>query len=148
MKRNPLTLIALTLSILLTMAYEACATMSPQTKGELEAAAEQFIKVVDANDAESLTQLLHPQMLQYVQLGGDLIPFKAADFIQMVADKKIGGVPRKISHHSANIVRGKTANVIVNAVSEEYDFMYQLSMVKTADQWLIVGILVDITKPG
>ena len=113
---------------------------------ELKSAAEQFIQLVDKNDGEALKELLHPQLVQYVQLGEDLIPFKAEDFIQMVADKKLGGVERKITHKSANIVRGKTANVVVNAVSDEYDFMYQLAMVKSSDSWVIVGILVDINK--
>ena len=108
--------------------------------------AKEFVKVVDDNNAEALEKMLHPQLVQYVQLGEDLIPFKAADFIQMVADKKIGGTPREVAFKSSHIVRGKTASVVVNAVSHEYDFMYQLSMVESGGQWLIVGILVDIQK--
>ena len=115
-------------------------------EGELRKAAREFVKVVDDNNAEALEKILHPQLIQYVQLGEDLIPFKAVDFIQMVADKKIGGTPREVTFRSSNIVRGKTASVVMNAVSHEYDFMYQLSMVESEGQWLIVGILVDIQK--
>ena len=114
----------------------------------LKATAEAFVKVVDENDAEALKGLLHPDMIQYAQLGEQLIPFKASDFIQMVADKKLGGIPRKVTHLSARVVRGSTALVVTNAVSSEYDFMYQLSMAKTADGWVIVGILSDIKKIG
>ena len=117
-------------------------------KEDLKAVAEKFVRVIDQNDADQLGQLLHPEMLQFVKLGDNLMSFKAADFIQMIADKKIGGVPRKVTHQSATIVRGETAQVVLNAVSHEYDFMYQLSMAKDGEKWVIVGILVDIIKLG
>lgn len=117
-----------------------------QNEDGLRKAAQEFVKVVDENNAQALEKMLHPQLIQYVQMGDKLIPFKAADFIQMVADKKIGGTPRKVTFKSSHIVRGKTASVVANAVSHEYDFMYQLSMVESGGQWLIVGILVDIRK--
>lgn len=115
---------------------------------EIKAVAEQFVAVVDKNDAESLRKLLHPDMLQYTYLGDKLIPFKGSDFAQMVADKKLGGVPRKVSHKSAKIIRDNTGLVVMSAISSEYDFMYQLSLAKVDDQWLIVGILVDVKKAG
>ena len=108
--------------------------------------AEKFIQLVDKNQAEELKAIMHPDMLQYTNLDGKLIPFKGTDFIQMVADKKLGGEPRKISHKSADVIRGSSAYVIVNAVSAEYDFMYHLSMAKQEENWVIVGILVDIVK--
>lgn len=114
---------------------------------EIKEIAEQFVKVVDKNDAAALKNLLHPDMVQYAYLGDQLVPFKGTDFTQMVADKKLGGTPRKIKHKSAEIVRGNTALVVLNAISSEYDFMYQLSMAKVAENWLIVGILVDVKKP-
>lgn len=123
-------------------------TKAETNESELKALAEKFVKLVDENDAEALKLILHPQMIQYTQLGDKLIPFKGADFIEMVAAKKLGGVPRKVTHLSAQVIRGKTALVITNAVSSEYDFMYQLSMVNTPDGWMIVGILTDITKAG
>ncbi len=108
--------------------------------------AEQFVKIVDANDAEQLKPLLHPEMVQFVQLGSQLIPFKTADFIQMVADKKIGGKPRDVEVLSANILRGQTAEVRIRAVSDEYDFMYQLAMAKNGSKWIITGVLAEIRK--
>ncbi|MEO1654942.1 MAG: nuclear transport factor 2 family protein [Bacteroidota bacterium] len=113
---------------------------------EIKKVAEDFIKAIDANDSRKLEELLHPDMLQYVRLNGKLIAFKASDFIQMIADKKIGGVPRKMTHHSAQIVRGATGQIVLQAVSEEYDFMYQMALAKNEDNWLIVGILVDVVK--
>lgn len=111
---------------------------------QLKKVAVDFIKVVDENSAETLKQLLHPEMIQYVKMNGKLIPFKAADFIQMVADKKLGGTPRTIELHSANILRGQTGEVRLRAKSDEYDFMYQVSLANDGEKWIIVGILVDI----
>ena len=108
--------------------------------------AAQFVKLVDKNDADQLKKLLHPNMVQHVQMGGKLIPFNGSDFIQMVADKKLGGKPRKIEFHSANVLRGQTGQVILRAVSDEYDFMYQLAMAKDGDNWIITGVLVDILE--
>ncbi len=115
---------------------------------DIKAVAEEFVKVVDKNDAEALKALLHPDMIQYTYLGDKLIPFKGVDFAQMVADKKLGGTPRKVNHKSAEIIRDNTAIVVLNAVSSEYDFMYQLSLAKVAESWVIVGILVDVKKAG
>lgn len=115
---------------------------------EIKAVAEQFVEVVENNDTEALRGLLHPDMMQYTYVGDKLILFKGADFAQMVADKKFGGVPRKISHKSAKINRDNTALVVMNAANSEYNFMYQLSLSKVADKWMIVGILVDVNKAG
>ena len=135
------------LLILFTIVYLAGSTQlsyAGNPVDSLENVAELFVKVVDANDAEQLKAMLHPEMIQFVKLGKQLIPFKAADFIQMVADKKIGGKPRTIEIQSANILRGHTGEVRIRAVSEEYDFMYQVSMAKQKENWIITGILVDI----
>ena len=113
---------------------------------ELKKVAIQFVQVVDDNDSEQLKKLLHSDMVQYVQMGPKLIPFKANDFIQMVADKKIGGHPRKISFHAAEMHRGQAGSIQVQAVSDEYDFMYHLNFAKSADKWIIVGIVVDIVE--
>ncbi|MDW3191453.1 MAG: nuclear transport factor 2 family protein [Cytophagales bacterium] len=131
-----------------TFGFANYANNEEASVSEIKAVAEQFIEVVDKNDAESLRQLLHPDMIQYTYLGDKLIPFKGADFAQMVGDKKLGGVPRKISHKSAKIIRDNTALVVMSAVSSEYDFMYQLSLAKVDDAWVIVGILVDVNKVG
>ncbi|MEM1134858.1 MAG: nuclear transport factor 2 family protein [Bacteroidota bacterium] len=113
---------------------------------EVKKVAEAFIKVVDKHNASELKALLHPNMVQFVRMGEKLIPMTADAYIQMTVDKKIGGIPRKITHKSANIIRGETADVVLKAVSEEYDFMYQLSLAKNGNDWVIVGILVDILK--
>ena len=143
--KNHVTLLTLILGVT-TSVLAFAKKPNDSDKDDLRKVAEQFVKVVDENNGAELQKLLHPEMLQYVQLGDKLIPFKTPDYIQMVSDKKIGGKPRKVTHKSASILRGNTANVILNAVSDEYDFMYQLSMVKSSGEWIIVGILADIKK--
>ncbi len=113
---------------------------------DIKSVAEQWVKTVDANDGEGLKALLHDQMVQYTMLGEQLIPSTGTDFAKMVADKKLGGVPRKITIKSANVLRGNTAEVVLQAVSSEYDFMYQISLVKQEGKWLIVAVLTDIVK--
>lgn len=146
MKKNLFLITVVAGIITAIVAFALSAKGDIPNEDELRKTAREFVKVVDDNNAEALEKMLHPQLIQYVQLGEKLIPFKAADFIQMVADKKIGGTPREVTFKSSNIVRGKTASVVVNAVSHEYNFMYQLSMVESEGRWLIVGILVDIQK--
>ncbi len=114
----------ITKTVLTAVVMVAASTLSAKPTGNLKDAkkiAEEFIEVVDKNDAEALTALLHPDMLQYVNFGESLIPFKAADFIIMVAEKKIGGTPRSIKHVAANIIRNGAAYVVLQAVSHEYD---------------------------
>ncbi len=146
MKKNLFLITVVAGIITAIVAFALSAKGDIPNEDELRKTAREFVKVVDDNNAEALEKMLHPQLIQYVQLGEKLISFKAADFIQMVADKKIGGTPREVTFKSSNIVRGKTASVVVNAVSHEYNFMYQLSMVESEGRWLIVGILVDIQK--
>ena len=135
------------LLLILFVAFAQMAKASaPTSTDEIKKVAEQFVKVVDINDAEALKAILHADMYQYVTMGDKLMPFKGTDFIQMVADKKLGGTPRKISHKSAKILRGNSATVSLSAVSEEYDFYYQLSLAKQDGKWIIVGILVDIVS--
>lgn len=106
--------------------------------------AEAFVKLVDDSNAEELAKILHPDMMQYAKLGEKIMPFKAADFVQMVADKKLGGTPREVSLENVQLIRGNTADVVLHAVSAEYDFMYQISLIKDTDQWLIVSVMSDI----
>lgn len=129
----------------------AVVTLTTTTVGdnpvkEAKKVAETFIKVVDQNDAEQLKKIMHPEMVQFVRMDGNLIPFKTADYIQMVADKKLGGTPRKITHQSAKVIRGETVDVVLKAVSKEYDFMYQIALAKSGADWMVVGLLVDIQK--
>ena len=118
----------------LLTSYFIAAAYTADELGTVKKVAEQFVQLVDKNESERLKNLLHPDLLQYVTLEGELIPFKAADFIQMVADKKIGGTSREITHKDSGIIRGNTAYVVLRAVSHEYDFMYHLSLVKEDDK--------------
>lgn len=113
---------------------------------EMKEVARQFVKVVDENDAVQLNKLLHPDLVQYVRLGEQLIPFKAPDFIQMVADKKLGGKPRTIEFHSAEMLRGEFGEIKMRAVSDEYDFVYLITIAKQEDKWMIINIIADILE--
>ncbi|MEM6841008.1 MAG: nuclear transport factor 2 family protein [Bacteroidota bacterium] len=121
---------------------------APNEKAPKDAveAAKEFVTLVDENNASSLEQVLHPEMMQFAKIGDKLMPFKRRDFIQMVADKKLGGTPREISVKDAQVIRGETVDVKLQAVSHEYDFMYQISLAKEAGKWLVVTVLSDI-KP-
>ena len=108
--------------------------------------ANEFVSFVDENNAVALEKILHPQMMQFAKIGDKLMPFKGSDFIKMVADKKLGGHPRTINLKSVQSIRGETVDVLLQAVSEEYDFMYQISLAKESGDWLVVTVLSDI-KP-
>ena len=120
--------------------------LATEKNEEVKDVAETFIKTVDNSDADGLRKVLHPEMLQFTQLNGKLIPFKGSDFVKMVEDKKLGGVPRKITHKSAKVLRNGIAEVTLQATSSEYDFMYQISLAKTDGKWLIVGVVNDAIK--
>ncbi len=108
--------------------------------------AKDFVVFVDENDATSLEKIVHTEMMQFAKIGDKLMPFKGSDFVKMVADKKLGGTPREITLKSVRLIRGETVDVVLQAVSHEYDFMYQISLAKESGKWLIVTVLSDI-KP-
>ena len=124
--------------------WESTPKEGPDSVAGMRMAAEQFIKVVDDQSEKPLASLLHPELVHYVQLGDQLLTFGAADYIQMVAEKKVGGKPRKVNILSISTGRNGIGEVKLQAVSEEYDFMYYLSMVQQNDQWVIIGIVADL----
>lgn len=136
----------LAIMTLLALGNVNSSSQSIDPLSELREVATQFIQLVDVNDSEKLSPLFHPTMMQYVQLGGNLIPMSSADFIQMVADKKVGGKARKMEIKAINLRRGQAAEVIIHAISDEYDFMYHLSLAKSQEKWVIVSILTDIEQ--
>jgi len=135
------TILFLTVSLLTSISFP---TEEPLT--EAIKTAEAFVQLVDVNDAAGLQKILHPEMMQFAKIGDKLMPMNGSDFVSMVADKKLGGHPRAITLKNVQLVRGETIDIILQAVSEEYDFMYQVAMAKEADQWLILTVLTDI-KP-
>lgn len=106
--------------------------------------ARDFVTLVDDNDATGLEKILHPDMMQFAKIGEKLMPFKGSDFVQLVADKKLGGTPRDITVKSVQLIRGEAVDVMLRAVSHEYDFMYQISLAKEGGKWLVVTVLSDI----
>ena len=120
-------------------------TEAQNTKDELKKMAKMFVEGADVQDPEMLEQVLEPSSLQYVAMGGKLVTFPADQYIAMIKDKKLGGKPRKITYKDVKTIGDKLGMVVLNAVSEEYDFLYQLSLAKTAEgNWVIVGITAEI----
>ncbi|MEM9078444.1 MAG: nuclear transport factor 2 family protein [Bacteroidota bacterium] len=117
-----------------------------ESKTKIKQVAAQFVKGADVQDGKLLEEILEPESLQYVLIGGKLNMFSAKDYIQMVNDKKLGGKPRKITYRHAELLGSNLAVVVLNAVSEEFDFLYQLSMTKLSNgKWEIVGITAEIS---
>jgi len=88
---------------------------------------------------------LEPSSLQYVLIGGKFNTFTAEQYIKMVADKKLGGKPRTINYQHAEFLGDNLAVVVLQAVSSEYDFLYQLSMARSnSGKWEIVGVTTEI----
>lgn len=131
---------------LLLSVFTTTSTPSSDPLADALETATAFVQLVDDNDAKGLAKILHPEMMQFAKIGDDLHPFKTADFIQMVADKKLGGQARTITVQQVQLVRDNTVNVVLHAVSKEYDFMYQIALAKSNEQWQVVGVLSDI-KP-
>lgn len=116
-----------------------------ESKAKIKQIAAQFVKGADVNDGKLLEDVLEPKSLQYVLIGGELNIFSAKDYIKMVNEKKLGGKPRKITYRHAEFLGDNLAVVVLNAVSEEFDFLYQLSMTKLANgEWEIVGVTTEI----
>lgn len=133
------TIISLCMALLVTTSIS-----NEKLLAEAKKTAEAFIRLVDVNDGNGLTEILHPEMVQFAKIGDQLMPMKGTDFVQMVTDKKLGGTPREIKMKDVKLVRGETADIVLQAVSDEYDFMYQISMVKEGGKWLIVSVMSDI----
>ncbi|UJH67809.1 nuclear transport factor 2 family protein [Allomuricauda sp. SCSIO 65647] len=127
--------------LLLTFAFSS----AQESKVKIKQVAAQFVRGADVQDGELLKEVLEPKSLQYVLVGGKLNTFSAKEYIKMVNDKQLGGKPRKITYRHAEFLGKNLAVVVLNAVSEEYDFLYQLSMTKLADgKWEIVGVTAEI----
>ncbi|MEM7486870.1 MAG: nuclear transport factor 2 family protein [Bacteroidota bacterium] len=140
MKIKNLVCSALLLTLIITIGN------AQDSKAKIKQVAAQFIKGADLQDGKLLEAVLEPKSLQYVLIGGKLSTFSAEDYIKMVNEKKLGGKPRKISYRHAEFLGNNLAVVVLNAVSEEYDFFYQLSLIKLADgDWEIVGVTAEIS---
>ncbi len=116
-------------------------------KTDIKKVATQFVQGADDQDAELLKRVLEPNSIQYALIGGKFNTFSAEQYIKMVADKKLGGKPRKITFKHAELLSNNMAVVVINAVSSEHDFLYHLSLARSANgKWEIVGITAEIDK--
>lgn len=117
-----------------------------ESKTDIKKVAAQFVQGADLQKGELLEQVLEPKSLQYVLIGGKLNTFSAEQYIAMVNKKELGGKPRKITYQHAEFLGRNLAVVVLNAVSSEYDFLYQFSMARsTSGKWEIVGITTEIS---
>lgn len=121
-------------------------TISAQdSKVNIKKVAAQFVKGADVQNPEMLKNVLEENSLQYVLIGGKFNTFSAEQYIKMVAEKQLGGKPRKITYKHAEFLGDNLAVVVLNAVSSEYDFLYQLSLAKSnSGKWEIVGVTTEI----
>ena len=119
--------------------------LAQESTKTIKVVAEQFVKAADVQDGDMLSAVLEPSSLQYVHMGGKLSSFSAKDYIKLIREKQLGGVPRKITFHNAQHYGKKVAVVVLNAVSHEYDFLYQLTLSKNKDdEWIIISIMTEI----
>lgn len=130
-------------ALLLVFGISAC--QAQNSKDDIRAIAETFIKGADQQQGTMLQEVLHPESKQFVHLGGKVSVITAEQYIQLIDAKKLGGTPRKIKFKQAYFVRNNLAVVELNALSNKFDFQYHLSLVKSAEgQWQIVGIMAEV----
>jgi len=116
-----------------------------ESKDGIKKIAAQFVEAADVQNATLLAEVLEVNSQQTVLMGGKFSTFTAEKYIQMIADKKLGGKPRSITYKHAEFLSDNLAVVVLNAVSSEHDFLYQLSMAKSQNgKWEIVGITAEI----
>ncbi|GAA4270795.1 nuclear transport factor 2 family protein [Aquimarina gracilis] len=116
-----------------------------ESKAKIKEIAAQFVKGADIQDATLLQKVLEPNSIQYVLMGGKFNIFTANQYITMVEEKKLGGKPRKITFKHAEFLSKNLAVVVLNAVSSEYDFLYQISLgISNNDKWKIIGVSTEI----
>ncbi len=116
-----------------------------ESKAKIKEVATQFVKAADIQDAALLQKVLEPNSIQYVLMGGKFNIFTTKQYITMVAEKKLGGKPRKITFKHAEFLSKKLAVVVLNAVSSEYDFLYQISLgMSNNNKWEIIGVSTEI----
>lgn len=117
------------------------------SKSMIKQVSAQFVSGADVQDGELLKTVLEPQSLQYVLIGGKPSMFTAEQYIQMINEKKLGGKPRAITYKHAELLGEHLAVVVLNAVSDEYDFLYQFSLMENGQgKWKIVGVTAEINK--
>jgi Putative lumazine-binding len=88
-----------------------------------------------------LDAVLHPDYrLVLNRVFGDVITkMDKTTYLKMIADKKIGGVPRKATINSV-VVAGNVASVDVTTVNEKAEFRSFLQFLKEPDgKWRLVS---------
>ncbi|MEM9648153.1 MAG: nuclear transport factor 2 family protein [Bacteroidota bacterium] len=115
------------------------------SKNDIKKVAAQFVKGADIQNPQILKEVLESNSNQYVLIGGKFSTFSAEQYIKMVEEKKLGGKPREVKYQHAEYLGANLAVVVLNAVSSEYNFLYQLSMARSSSgKWEIVGVTTEI----
>ncbi len=116
-----------------------------ETKVKIKEVAAQFVKAADNHDVTLLQKVLEPNSIQFVLMGGKFNIITAEQYITMLNEKKIGGKPRKITYQHAEFLSKNLAVIVLNAVSSEYDFLYQISLgMSNSNKWEIIGVSTEI----
>jgi Putative lumazine-binding len=116
------------------------AAETPEQKA-VAAAATQFLEGGDKSDAAVLDAVLHPDYrLVLNRVFGDVITkMDKTTYLKMIADKKIGGVPRKATINSV-VAAGNVGSVDVTTVNEKAEFRSFLQFLKEPDgKWRLVS---------
>jgi Putative lumazine-binding len=107
----------------------------------VEAATMQFLEGGDKSDVAMLDAVIHPDYrLVLNRVFGDVITkMDKATYLKMIADKKIGGVPRKATIVSTTVA-GNVAAVEVTTTNDKADFRSFLHFIKEPDgKWRLVS---------
>ncbi len=107
----------------------------------VEGATMQFLGGADKSDVAVLDAVLHPQYrLVLNRVFGDAVTtMDKPSYLQMITDKKIGGVPRQSKIISVVVVENVAA-VEVTTTNDKADIHIFLHFIKEPDgKWLIVS---------
>jgi len=123
-------------------------TQSQNSEKDIKKIAEKFVKSADIQDADKLTEVLHPTSQQFVVMGPRLVTSSAEQYIAAIKAKKLGGIPREITFKTVDFMGDSTAVVVLEAVSSKFKFLYQLSIAKSKGKWTIIGIMTEVKPAG
>lgn len=108
--------------------------------------AENFIRSIEKNDANSISEILHSDSEIYSSLGGRLTKLTSSQFLENVKHKKFGGKFKTINYSNTTYFGKNTATVLISTINEKFMFIYQFSLAKINKKWMIISLVVEINK--
>jgi Putative lumazine-binding len=115
-------------------------TASAEQKA-VEAATLQFLEGADKSDVTMLDAVMHAKYRVVLNrvFGDDVATLDKPTYLKMIADRKIGGIPRQ-SNILSVVVAGNVAAVEATTTSEKSDLHIFLNFVKEVDgKWRLVS---------